>query len=117
MAHPIRIVAYETDANLREVSWNQLFLESVRKDYKLSHGEAVLYRNVAQDRWRLVACFYGLSVLILPPVDKEARLSLDLEISRFLRNLAKGFDEGLDMVKEQIKATEVRLAKKGVSSG
>ena len=117
MAHPIRIVAYEVDANLREVSWNQLFLEAVRHDYKLKHGEAVLYRNVAQDRWRMVAVFYGLAVLVLPPVDKEARLSLDLEISRFLRNMTRGFEEGMELVKEQIKETEVRLARKEMSNG
>lgn len=112
MAQSIRIIAYEVDANLREVSWNQLFLESAKKDYKLKHGEAVLYRNRAQDRWRMVACFYGLAVLILPPVDKEARLSLDLEISRFLRQMSSGFEEGMVLLQEQIKVSTKRLKRK-----
>jgi hypothetical protein len=113
MRTPINVVAYEEDANLNEVSWSQLFLESVRKDYKLKHNEAVLYRNVARDRWRLVVCFYGLAVLVLPPVDKEARLSLDLEVSRFIRKMTGNeFEEGMEMIERQIADTTTRLKRR-----
>jgi hypothetical protein len=111
MKRPIDIVAYEDDANLREVSWNQLFLEAVQTEYRLTHGQAVLYRNVAQNRWRLVACFYGIAVLILPPVDKEARLTLDLEISRFLRKFSTGFDAGMELLDKEIKRNKERTAR------
>jgi len=112
MYRPIEIIAYEENQNLREVSWSQLFLESVMEEYELKHGQAVLYRNVAQDRWRLVACFYGLAVLVLPPVDKESRISLDLQVSQFLRKMSTGFDEGSRLINEQIMDATHRLKRK-----
>jgi hypothetical protein len=105
---PIEFVAYEEEVNLLTVSWNQRFLEQVKKEYGLKHGQAVVYRNVARDRWRLVACFYGLAVLILPPVDKEARLSLDLEVSRFLKKMSGNFDQGMRLLEEEIRYNEER---------
>jgi hypothetical protein len=105
---PIEFVAYEEEVNLLSVSWNQGFLDSVKKEYLLQHGQAVVYRNVARDRWRLVACFYGLAVLILPPVDKEARLSLDLEVSRFLKKMSGNFDQGMHLLEEEIRHNEER---------
>lgn len=113
MSNPINIIAYEEDSNLREVSWSQLFLETVKKEYKLRHGQAVLYRNVAQDRWRLVACFYGLAVLILPPVDKEARLSLDLEVSRFLRKFSGNHSKTDAWINQNVERNTKRLKRKG----
>ena len=111
MSSPISIVAGEDNTNLREVTWNQRFLDAVKNAYKLRHGQAVLYRNAAQDRWRLVACFYGMAVLILPPIDPQERLSLDLEVSRFLRKFSEGYDGGLVFLEEQIAYNASRLAK------
>lgn len=105
---PIEIIAYTEGENLNTVSWNQRFLESVKQENDLKHGQAVLYRNVARDRWRLVCCFYDLAVLILPPVDKEARLSLDLEVSRFLRKLSPRFDQGMSLLEDEIRHNEKR---------
>jgi hypothetical protein len=85
---PIRIIDVEEDANLLQVSWNQGFLEKVKDEHSLKHKEAVLFVNKAQDRFRLVACFYGLAVLVLPPVNPENRLSLYLKVSQFLRKFS-----------------------------
>jgi len=82
---PLEIIDLIDGANLREVCWNQKFLERVRDEYKLQHRQAVAYCNVAHDRYRLVACFYGLAVLILPPVNEQDRTSLYLKISQFLQ--------------------------------
>ena len=82
---PIEIVACEEDVNLREVGWSQLFLDKVHKEYALSHKEAVLYVNAARTKFRLVTCFYGQTVLVLPPIDHNDPLSIYLKVSLFLR--------------------------------
>lgn len=85
---PIKIVDVVEDTNLLQVSWNQKFLEKTKNAHGLKHRDAVLFINRAQDRFRLVACFYGLAVLILPPVNPENRLSLYLKVSQFLRKFS-----------------------------
>jgi hypothetical protein len=85
---PIRLVDFVEDANLNEVRWNQTFLDEVKKEYGLRHGQGVVYCNVAQDRFRLVVCFYNIAVLVLPPVDPEQKHSLYLKVSEFLRQFA-----------------------------
>jgi len=108
MVTPIDIVDYVDDQNLVQVSWNQRFLEDVKKLYKLKHQQAVLFANKAKDRFRLVACFYDLAVLILPPVDPERRLSLYLLVSQFLRRMhntketAEYVDSEIEMAKQRI---------------
>jgi hypothetical protein len=79
----ITLVGCEEDADLRYVGWNKAFLS----DHTLKSGEGILYVNRAQDRFRIVANLSGKAVLLLPPVDKEARLSVHLEVSRYLRRL------------------------------
>jgi hypothetical protein len=85
---PIEIVAYEEETNLRTITWNQRFLDSVREEHNLKHRQAILYVNGAQDRFRLVACFYGLAVLVLPPTSTEERLSIYIKVGEFLRRLS-----------------------------
>jgi len=108
MSSPLRIVGFEDNTNLRNVSWNQNYLEGVKKEWKLQHGQAVVFCNVAQDRFRLVAVFYGLAVLVLPPIDPEERHSLYLKISEFLRKFqlsneaARMVDNEIDLAKSRI---------------
>lgn len=83
--NPFEIVEMVEGANLLEVSWNQRFLESVLIQNNLKHRQAVLFVNKAQDRFRLVVNFFGLACLILPPVNPNARLSLYLKVSQFLK--------------------------------
>jgi len=85
---PVSIVAYEEGQNLVKVTWSQRFLEEIKRAHKLKHCEAVLFINKAQDRFRLVACFFGLAVLILPPTEPEQRLSLYLKVGQFLRKFS-----------------------------
>lgn len=105
MSSPIRIIGFEEGTNLRHVTWNQSYLEEVKKEWKLQHGQAVVFCNAAQDRFRLVAVFYGLAVLVLPPIDPEERHSLYLKISEFLRRFQPS-----DKVAEKLEG-EIELAK------
>lgn len=109
---PIKIIDVEEEANLLQVSWNQKFLEKIKDEYKLTHRQAVLFVNKAQDRFRLVACFYGLAVLVLPPVNPENRLSLYLKVSQFLRKFSvnKEVGESIDFEIETAKRRVARRA-------
>ena len=82
---PFKIVDMVDDTNLRTVSWNQIFLEHTRTEYKLRHRDAVLFVNVARDRFRLVVNYFGLACLILPPIDNADRLSIYLKVAKFLK--------------------------------
>lgn len=82
---PVNFVGLETDQNLRKVCWSQRFLENEAKRHKLKHCEAIIYRNVARNRIRIIASFYGIPVLLLPPVDPASKVSLYIRINEFLR--------------------------------
>ena len=109
---PIEIIGYEEDTDLTKVTWNQRFLESKKKEYKLTHCQAVLFVNCARDRFRIVACFFGLAVLILPPIDPEERISLYLQVSKFLKRFSWGFDEATEMLDNEIDNGEKRLKRR-----
>ena len=109
---PINIIGYEEDANLRTVGWNQGFLDRVKREYNLQHGHAVLFVNKAQDRFRLVACFYNLAVLVLPPTEAENRLSIYLKVSLFLRKFSNKFSDALELLDRQIEKTETRIKRR-----
>jgi len=84
---PLTLVDMVDDVNLRHIGWNVKVLESIQRAHKLQHGEAVVFCNKAQDRFRLVASIYGVPVLMLPPTDSEQRLSLYLKVNTFLAKL------------------------------
>ena len=109
---PIEIVGYEEESNLIEITWNQKFLEAVHKEYNLKHREAVLYVNAAQDRFRLVACFYGLPVLVLPPTCPEERLSLYLKVSMFLKKFTTKYQDLTKALNSEIKQTTKRIERR-----
>jgi hypothetical protein len=114
---PFTIQYWEDDTNLRETSWNAKFLDSIKKNYNLGHQHAVLFVNKAQDRFRIVACFFGLPVLIIPPVDPANRLSIYLEVSRYMRSFSSSneitryVDTEIERTQERIERRK-RLAKK-----
>jgi len=110
-ASPIHLIGFEDDTNLREISWNQKVLERISKKWKLQHGEAVVFCNVKKDRFRLVASFYGLAVLILPPINPEDRISLYLKISLFLKQF-KRTHEVVYRLGEEIVDAQERLKKR-----
>lgn len=119
---PLEIVDFEPDTNLRTVCWNQLYLERVKKKYSLEHRQAVIFSNVSQDRFRLVACFFGMAVLMLPPIDPEDRISLYLKVSQFLRQfhftrkeLLQSLDSDIETSKERLER-RARLAKKALEN-
>jgi hypothetical protein len=111
---PLTIVGHEEDTNLLHVCWNQRFLEKEARYFKLQHGEAVVYTNVARDRVRLVAVFYGMAVLILPPIDPQSKISLYMKINEFLRQFqaepkVTSFLEGeVTEARERLKRQEER---------
>jgi hypothetical protein len=109
---PVEIVAVEEDANLRLVNWNQKILDKKKVEYRLRHGEAVLFINVAQDRFRMIVCFYGMAMLLLPPIDPTKKLSIYLEISRYLRQFSKNFEVALGILDRQIETTQQRIKRR-----
>lgn len=108
---PIDIVEFVDDANLREVSWNQKFLDQTKVAHGLKHRQAVLFCNKAKDRFRLVACFYSMAVLILPPTRAEERLSLYLTVSQFLRKFKIGGEVG-EHIENEIVHVQDRIGKR-----
>jgi len=113
---PFEIVEYVENANLREVSWNETFLETVRVSHSLKHRTAVLFVNKAQDRFRLVANFFGVSVLILPPIDPADRTSLYLKISRYLKKFSSRFASGVKFLDAQIETSQERIRRRAVAA-
>jgi hypothetical protein len=111
---PINIIHVEEDANLRHVSWNQTFLDAVKDSFRLTHGKAVLYVNIKQDRFRLVVCFYGMAMLLLPPItDADRKLSLYLNVSKYLRKFSSGkYGKLHAFLDAQIKDTQVRIERR-----
>lgn len=114
------IVGFADSTNLRELNWNQHVLEKIKKEWKLNHGEAVVFCNDAQDRFRLVASFFGLPVLILPPVNQDDRISLYLKIALFLKkfriagNITSVLEEEVEHAEKRIDRRK-RLAKNAAS--
>ena len=119
---PFEIVGFEGDKNLRELSWNQAVLEAVQKEYGLKHGEAVIFRNRAQDRFRLVVNIFGIPNLILPPIDSADKCSLDLKIALFLRKFRTHSQQITAYLKTEVELSETRvqrrqhLAKKAIAN-
>lgn len=106
---PLNIVAHEENVNLLEVSHNATCLSKIAHQYKLrKHCDAVLLSNRAGDRFRLIAMFYSVPVLILPPIHPEERLSLYLKVSQWLRKFCQKEDLR-SYVDEQIKHTKVKM--------
>jgi hypothetical protein len=108
---PVNIIAVEEDANLREVSWNQRFLDRVKEEHSLRHCQAVLFVNVAQDRFRLVVNFYSMACLLLPPIDPANKLSVYLEVSRYLRKF-NSYKKVLDLIDGQIENAKTRIERR-----
>ena len=126
---PLKLVYFVEDQDLRDIRWNQLVLEQLVADYEeetgmpLRHAEAIVYCNVAQDRFRLVTMFYQIPVLILPPVNPEDRLSLFLKVSLFLKKFApkaevlKSIDGEIETVKDRMdRRADLAKAAKGKKS-
>jgi hypothetical protein len=80
------------------------------EEHKLAHREAVGFSNIAGDRYRLVAVFYGMPVLILPPTEHEKRLSIYLQVSRFIRKFCSN-QNLIERVDDQIVSTQTRIEK------
>lgn len=120
MSALLSIVAYKDEQNLIKVTWNQKFLEQIKREYTLKHQDAVLFVNKAEDRFRIVACFYGLAVLVLPPTESEQRLSLFLKVSQFLRRFSNTekmntyLTNEIELTKDRLerRATEAEVASK-----
>ena len=109
---PIYIIAYKDNTDLREVSWNQKYLDSIKKEYDLKHCQSVLFINIARDRFRLVVCFYGFAMLLLPPTNSADRISLYLKIGDFLKRFAGRFDDAINLLDREIELASQRLERR-----
>jgi len=108
---PISIIGVEEDANLCFVNWNQKFLDKAKYEHNLKHRQAILYINKARNRFRLVACFFGLAVLILPPVNAEDRISLHLKVSQFLKRFSN-MEDIVEKLDSEIELAEVKIKRR-----
>ncbi|MCJ7760690.1 hypothetical protein MUP59_06055 [Candidatus Bathyarchaeota archaeon] len=86
---PLTLMGFEENTDLRTVSWNQGVLEDTAKSWNLKHGQAVIFSNAARNKIRLIAVFYGMAVLILPPIDPADKISLYLKVNEFLHKFTK----------------------------
>jgi len=109
---PFEIVTYVENSNLREISWNERFLTQCNTAHKLKHRQAVLFVNKAQDRFRIVANFYGMAVLILTPIDQSDRTSFYLKISRYLKRFSIKFADGIKFLDAQIETAQTRMERR-----
>ena len=108
----LKIVQMYENENLNDVRWSQRFLEKVARDEGLKHCQCVVYTNDAnyyKRRCRIVANFFGLIVMIMMPVDDEARYSLELKIMEFLRRIGNHDPEILHMVEAEADLARRRL--------
>lgn len=113
---PFEITRYVENANLREISWHDRFLAECKETHHLRHRQAVLFVNKAQDRFRLVANFFGMAVLILTPIDPEDRTSLYLKISRYLKKFKIKFADGIQFLDAQIETAQDRIKRRQVAA-
>lgn len=84
---PLELVGWEKETDLRTVSHSAKWLiAQTTKLYKLKNGQAILYSNKAEDRFRAVQLINGLPVVILFPIDETyaLRRRLYLEIASWL---------------------------------
>lgn len=109
---PVRIVGYEDQCNLRELSWNQKALERIKTGYDLLHGEGVIFANKARTRFRLVIVFHGMPYLVLPPIDPKDKVSLYLKEAQFLRKFRITSETILKYIDEEIELAEGRLERR-----
>ena len=109
---PLTIVGYEDNCNLRELSWNTKTLEKLKTSYDLAHGEAVIFANEARTKFRLVASFFGMPMLILPPIDPEDKTSLYLKEAQFLRKFRMHSKEVLECIDSEIERAQARIQKR-----
>jgi len=83
----ISLKDWENDQNLRKVTWQRKFLCQTLHEYDLQPGEAAVFVNKKQDRVRLVVNVHGFPVLVILPIDKDAKRSMELEVALFLKSL------------------------------
>lgn len=108
---PITFVGYEDDVDLRTVTWNHTKVMAIQEEYDLADGEAILFRNVAQTKFRIVLHWHGITSVLIPPVDSEEKHSLDLKIIYFLRQFRTSDKKVAAYLKEQetLKQTKIDI--------
>jgi len=85
----ITVVHYDDNVDLRSIVAQAPFLKSVARGFGLKNGDAVLYTNKAQTRFRLVLCVVDSLFVCVPEMDEKGRLSTYLRISETLARLAR----------------------------
>jgi len=106
---PLTIMGFEECIDLRTVSWNQNVLEGTAREWNLGHGQAVIFSNAARNKIRLVAVFYGMAVLILPPIDPADKISLYLKINEFLHKFSQQHVSITNHIDNEIGEARARL--------
>jgi len=65
---PLELITWRRDQDLREVSQAESILWGWVKKCKLKDGQAALFSNKVEDRFRIVARYNGMPMLIILPV-------------------------------------------------
>jgi hypothetical protein len=75
---PLEIITWRQNQDLREVSQAEDILWYWVKDCKLRNGQAALFSNKAEDRFRIVARYNDMPMLIILPVAVSYQLRRQL---------------------------------------
>jgi hypothetical protein len=107
----IQIVAYYEDVDLRFISAVSTSLNKIADEHKLQNGDAIIYTNVKQSRFRLVLRAGEMCMVCAPERDAgDSDLSIYLRISEALAKLAR-VQPTIQVDLEALKrATEERIA-------
>lgn len=116
----IQVVAYYEDVDLRFVSAVSATLNKISDGHDLKDGDAIVYTNVKQSRFRLILRVGGMCMVCAPERDaSDSDLSIYLRISEALASLAQVktvFQVNLKALKEmtekRIKFREALAAKR-----
>lgn len=86
----IQVVAYYEDIDLRFVSAVSTKLNEIADGHELQDGDAIVYTNCKQSRFRLVVRVAGMCMVCAPERDAgDSDLSIYLRISEALARLAR----------------------------
>jgi len=92
---PMTFVDWEYGIDLRDIRWNKRHITRIQREYKLQHGQAVIFFNNAKEfggngnhppKSRIYWCWGGEIVVVIPMVDEgRSQLSYQLRLNEWLR--------------------------------
>lgn len=107
---PYKIVGWVDDYNLTKVSWLEKKINAQARVFDIQEGEAVVFTNKAQDRFRIIHRKNGILRVEIPTVGQNNKLSMYLQVSLHLSALPR-IIEVKDLVDQVVAEAEARIAR------